>query len=292
MGIIDFRAIIPISKALNAARTPPPGMESVAGYGERYHMPPSESLVMTPDELVEKLDSRGVDHMVLRGSGVTNEELADYVSKYPGRLSGIASVSPREGLRGALQSIRRSHSLGFRIVGIRPFLDQLTSCDRLYYPIYAVCAELGMAVATHTSFHYGQGLKLDHSRPLYLDEVANDFPELRIIANHGGWPWVAEMVAVAWKNENIYIELSAQPARHMSKEGSGWESIFNYGSGPLRSRLLWGSSSPYLDFEKHLGETRRLPFRNDTVDRMLTDNPRQLLGSLGVDIVAHGTRSS
>lgn len=150
--------------------------------------------------------------------------------------------------------------------------------------MYATCAELGMAVVIHTSFNFGRGLKLDFGRPLHLDQVAIDFPELTIVASHGGWPWVAEMVAVAWHNDNVYIELSAHRAKYMAKEGSGWDYLFNYGGGPLRSRLLWGSTSPYLDLEQQLSETRELPLCGEALSKMLDANPYELLSRIGVEV--------
>lgn len=279
-GVIDFRAFVPLPQCMKAFMTPP-----LDKYAEKYHLSPDD-VKMAPKELVARLDSCGIDHMVLSGPGMTNEDVADYVQSQPGRLSGIASISPSSGLSEAVREVRRSHSLGLRLVSLRPLLDGFRASDKRYYPVYAACAELGMAAVIHTSFNFGRGLKLDFGRPLHLDEVAIDFPELTIVASHGGWPWVSELVAVAWHNENVYIEVSAHRAKHMAKEGSGWDSLFNYGSGPIKSRLLWGSTSPVMDLERQLSETRELPLSEQALSNMFDANPRELLARLGVEVTS------
>lgn len=285
VGVIDFRAFVPLRQCMEAIVSPPPELAGAVGrYAEKYHLPSAQELILTPQELVTRLNACGVDHMVLGGVGTTNDDLADYVRCEPGRLSGIASAPLGLGISEAVREVRRSYSLGYRLVGIRPFMDGHRASDRRYYPVYATCAELGMAVVIHTSFNFGRGLKLDYGRPLHLDDVATDFPELAIVASHAGWPWVEEMVAVAWHHENVYIELSGHRAKHMAKEGSGWSSLFNYGSGPLRSRLVWGSGSPIINLETQLSETRDLPFHPDALPRILNANPRELLSRVGVEV--------
>lgn len=277
--VIDFRGYVPLRQCIDTIVSPPP---ELGRYVEKYHLDSAHDLVMSPNELVELLDEVGIAHMVLAGLGTDNEDLAKFFQAAPRRLSGIAYITPQRGLVEAVHEVRRSYDMGFRLVGLGPYRDRLRASDRQYYPIYSVCAELGMGVVIHTSFNFGRGLMLDHGRPLHLDQVATDFAELPIIASHGGWPWVLEMIAVAWHHENIYIELSAHSAKHMSKPGSGWEPIFNYGSGPLRTRLLWGSTYPAFDLGTQLAETRQLPFLPRALTQMLTETPRELLKKIGV----------
>lgn len=285
-GIIDFRGIIPVRSSLENFLAPSRDLGAALDrYAEKYHLASSAGeLEERPQGLAARMDKLGIDHMLLAGLGSSNDEIANYVEQYPGRFSGIADISPRIGLREVVNEIQRVYSMGFRVVGLRPFVDGLRSSDRQYYPVYSMCAELHMAVIIHTSFNFGRGLKLDFGRPLHLDDVATDFPELTIIASHAGWPWVPEMIAVAWHHDNIYLELSGQRAKHMAKDGSGWEFIFNYGSGPLQSRLLWGSATPVLDLRQQLSETLKLPMNPEALSRMLSTNPRHLLTRLGIKL--------
>src|SRR5207245_2653930 len=81
--------------------------------------------------------------------------------------------------------------------------------DRHYYPFYAKCVELGILLSIHTSANWTSVAVNDLGHPRHLDPVARDFPELRIIMSHGGYPWVLEACLLAWKYENVYLELAA-----------------------------------------------------------------------------------
>ena len=77
-------------------------------------------------------------------------------------------------------------------------------------------------MAIHTSINFIANRKIDYGRPIYLDEVACDFPDLIIVANHGGWPWVNEMIAVAWKHPNVFIEMGGiSPNIYQNPEQAG-----------------------------------------------------------------------
>ena len=171
--------------------------------------------------------------------------------------------------------------MGMRLVGLGPYQDGLLANHRLYYPIYAKCCELGMAVVVHTSFNFGRGLRLDTGRPLHLDDVATDFPNLVIVASHGGWPWVPEMAAVAWRHENVYIEVSGHRNKYMVGPGSAWESLFYYGNGPLKEKIVWGSIWPYLDMERQVEEARQLPFKAEVQKLLFFDNAQRILKRCG-----------
>ena len=98
---------------------------------------------------------------------------------------------------------------GMRGVNLQPFAYRLKANDKRFYPLYQKCQELGVPVTIHASINFSNNRSIEFGRPLYLCEIACDFPELTIVANHGGWPWVAEAVAVAWKHSTVYIEIGA-----------------------------------------------------------------------------------
>jgi predicted TIM-barrel fold metal-dependent hydrolase len=96
---------------------------------------------------------------------------------------------------------------------IEPFLWRKPPTDRVYYPLFAKCVELDMAVQTQVG-QTGPMFPSETGRPIYIDEVALDFPELRIVCGHLGWPWHEEMIAVAWKHPNVFIDTSAHYPKH------------------------------------------------------------------------------
>src|SRR5436309_3423813 len=105
---------------------------------------------------------------------------------------------------------------GLRGLAMAAFRERLPANDRRYYPLYAKCVELGIPVRLYTSMSYATDRPYDLGHPRYLDDVAVDFPELTIIAGLGGWPWVNEMVALARRHPNLYIDTSAHRPRHIA----------------------------------------------------------------------------
>jgi len=128
--------------------------------------------------------------------------------------------------------------LGMKALCLEPWLHKIHSNDKLYYPIYAKCVELDIPVWIHSSLNFVPQLKMDFGRPLYLDEVAGHFPELKIVAGHGGWPWVNELMAVLWRHDNVFMDISAIHPAYMTKPGSGWESLLCYGNSLLQETTL------------------------------------------------------
>src|SRR5438128_11870804 len=89
--------------------------------------------------------------------------------------------------------------------------------DRRYYPLYAKCVELGIPLSIHTSANWTSVAVNDLGHPRHLDPVARDFPELRIIMSHGGYPWVLAACLLAWKYDNVYLALAAHRPKHLAE---------------------------------------------------------------------------
>ncbi|MBW1849585.1 MAG: amidohydrolase [Deltaproteobacteria bacterium] len=161
---------------------------------------------------------------------------------------------------------------------IEPWLHKLRSNDKLYYPIYAKCIELDIPVWIHSSINYVPQLTMDFGRPIYLDEVAGHFPELKIIAGHGGWPWVDEMMALLWRHSNVYTDISAIRPKYLDTPGTGWASIIRYGNSLLQDKILFGTAWPAQQFKESIEEIKVLPLKEEVKDKWLGGNAKQLLG--------------
>jgi hypothetical protein len=137
--------------------------------------------------------------------------------------------------------------------------------------------ELNIPVTIHCSINFTVNRTIDYGRPLYLDEVACDFPDLKIIANHGGWPWVTEMVAVAWKHPNVYIEIGAVSPKYIGTPGTGWESLMVYGNSLLQDRVLFATDN-MLPHQRCVEEIKALSLKTDVKEKWLGLNALNLLG--------------
>ena len=169
-------------------------------------LPNIKKMTSTTDEFVKLLDTMGVEKAVIFNldeetpsgiAGLPNDYYADIVKKHPDKFVGFAGIDPLKRMK-AVREIRRSYDLGLRGVAVRPFMFGIPPHHAKMYPIYSTCVELDIPIWFHLSINYSTN-NMEVERPIYLDIVAQDFPELKIIAGHGGWPWVNELVAVAWR---------------------------------------------------------------------------------------------
>lgn len=284
--IVDFRFTPPTPEGLPRYARPAPHMKGYAeAYGERVFG--ARSLEpMAPDAFVKWLDAQGVDKVLLKcsdtettlGAKYPMDRLHDFVKGYPDRLLGTAGVDPHKGMRAVRELEDAVRRFGFKAVNLNPFELRLHANDKKLYPIYSKCVELDVPVLLHTSFNLTREIPLDFGRPLHLDEVAADFPELRIVAVHGGWPWVLEMIAICWKYPNVYIEISGTMPKYIMTPGTGWDPLLVYGNGLLQDRLLWGSNWPMIEPKESMEWIRKFPLKEDVKDKWLGGNAARLLG--------------
>jgi hypothetical protein len=132
---------------------------------------------------------------------------------------------------------------------------------------------------SHTSMNYATDRSMDLGRPVYLDEVACDFPELTIIAGLGGWPWVPELVGLARRHQNIYIDLAAHRPKYIGNPGSGFETLLQFGNTVLQDRILFASSwmNLAMPMKQIIQETEELT-RNETVKhKWMYENAARIL---------------
>jgi uncharacterized protein len=175
-----------------------------------------------------------------QGPLISNDEVAAVVTLRPDRFTGIASANlyrPMEAVRELRRCVR---DLGFRGLRVLPWLWNLPPNDRRYYPLYAECVELGVPVCLQVG-HTGPMCPSEPGRPIpYVDEVALDFPELTIVGGHIGYPWTVEMIALATKYPNVYIDTSAYKANRYPSE------LVEYIRRNGRRKVLFGSNYPML----------------------------------------------
>jgi predicted TIM-barrel fold metal-dependent hydrolase len=172
------------------------------------------------------------------GTLITNDDVATLVEKHPDRFVGIASVDLYRPLQAVRELRRCVRELGFGGLRIAPWLWDLPPDDRRYYPLYAECCELDVPFSLQVG-HTGPLCPSEPGRPIpYLDRVALEFPELTIVGGHTGYPWTAEMVSLATKYPNVYIDTSAYTASRYPQE------LVDFLRGHGRRKVLFGSNHP------------------------------------------------
>jgi hypothetical protein len=171
----------------------------------------------------------------------------------------------------AVRELRRAvNELGFKALRIMPWIWGLPPNHRLYYPLYAECVELGIPFMTQVG-HTGPMRSSEAGRPIpYLDDVALDFPDLTIVAGHIGYPWTIEMIALATKYPNVYIDTSAYAAHRYPRE------LVEYMRGHGRRKVLFGSDYPMLTATKALRHLDSLDLDQEATELFLHGNADRL----------------
>ncbi|MFE9808275.1 amidohydrolase family protein [Streptomyces sp. NPDC005548] len=205
-----------------------------------------------------------------QGALTDNDELAAFVARSGGRLRGVAGVDLTRPVAAVRELRRAVGELGFVALRIVPWLWQLPPTDRLYYPLYAACVELGVPFCTQVG-HTGPMRPSETGRPIpYIDQVALDFPELTIVCGHIGYPWTTEMIAVADKHPGVYIDTSAYTTRRYPPE------LVDYLRGRGRRKVLFGSNYPMITPARALEHLAELDLDEETTALFLSGNARRV----------------
>jgi len=236
----------------------------------------------TPDELIKEYDSCGIEKMIVLGwdaetgshlPRVPNELVSSYVAHYPERLIGFASVDPLKG-SSAIKELEHSiKDLNLKGLKLHPIAQTFYPHENKFYTLYEKCVELDIPIIFHTgTTGWGRGLpggggaKLDYANPIYLDNVAADFPRLRIIMAHQAFPWVTEQLAVAMHKSNVFIDLSGWSPKR-------FEPVFvMYMSKLIPHKFMFGTDYPFLRPAKWLAAFDDLGLDEKVRNQILRDN--------------------
>jgi uncharacterized protein len=210
---------------------------------------------------------------------VPNDFIAECVERYPETFLGFAGVDPRKGAPAVAELRRAVSGLGLRGLKLHPSAQGFAPNDPSCYPLYEAAVELGVPILFHTGttglgagMPGGGGIKLGYSRPVLLDDVAADFPDLQIIAAHPSVPWQDEMLAVAQHKTNIWLDLSGWSPRLWAPALR--DAVF----GPLQDRVLFGTDYPFISVAKWRRSFAAYEPSAELEDKVLRANAARLLG--------------
>ena len=208
------------------------------------------------------------------------EMVADVVNKYPKRFKGLAGIDPTEGMDGVRKLESAIRELGFVGAHVYPHWFEMAPHHRKYYPFYAKCVELDIPIQMqvgHCLLYSRERPLRSVGRPITLDTIACDFPELKIIGIHTGWPWVEEMISVAWKHPNVYIGSDAYAPKYWKREFVHF--INSWG----QDKVLFGTDFPIIDFERATREIHELRLNKESEQKLLWKNTLRVYGVKALD---------
>ncbi len=221
---------------------------------------------------VDAMDKGGVQKGLLcgwwgpQGALISNDEVAAIVRKYPDRFTGIASANLYRPMEAVRELRRYVTDNGFRGLRIVQWLWELPATDRRYYPLFAECVNLNIPVCLQVG-HTGPLCPSEPGRPIpYIDVVAIEFAELKIVCGHIGYPWTSEMIAVATKHPNVFIDTSAYTAKRYPPE------LVTYMKTNGRKKVLFGTNYPMITPAKCLEDLDSLGLDDEGKELFLHGN--------------------
>jgi predicted TIM-barrel fold metal-dependent hydrolase len=250
-------------------------------YGVEYTVKTDEEMARDFSELDLKAILIGWDTQSVSGGDTsnTNDEVARLIKKFPDVfIGGWAMIDPWKG-KAAIKELERCvKELGLMGLKFQQALQAFFPNDHRFYPLYEKCVELKIPVSFHTGttgagagMLGGGGIRLKYSRPIYIDDIAADFPELTIVMIHPAWPWHEEQIAVLLHKGNVYADLSGWAPKYFP------EAIRKEVNGRLQDKFMYGSDYPEIPPKRWLQEFESGGYKPEVIEKVLYKNAQRIL---------------
>ena len=278
MTAIDFRVRPPYGSFLKAV--PYLNLTRTEFVCQRMGMHLPEAARQGSVELmIQEMDEAGIEKAVIPARKTTpsygmvdNADVQHFIDLDPKRFLGFMGVDPLEGSR-ALEEIEQlavHGSFTGVIMEVGMLSRPLYADDKVISPVYDLCQNHGIPVILMNGANAGPDVS--YSNPLAVDHVAAAFPNLKLIISHGGWPWVTEMLHVAWRRSNVYVS----PDMYMVNF-PGWHDYVIAANYTLRDRFLFGTAYPFVPFKEGIEFFTKCGILEDRLGDLLYHNAARLL---------------
>jgi len=255
-----------------------------------------ESAFVGEETFIAGLRASGVKAMMMSPMGwaKANRDLAqiremhDYMGHlkkiYPDTVLGCwGDIDPRLGYRGARELERCIKDAGMLGIYTGAILTGIPVNNKMYWPLYGVCAEAGVPVKLSVGMTAigqgkpgGGGIRLSHENPIpYVDDVAIQFPDLTIIAAHCAWPFHNEMTAVMIHKSNVYNELHGWSPKYFPAE------LKREINGRLQDRFMFGSDHPWFSYDRLFHDWETEGYKPEILEKVYYRNAQRIFGLTG-----------
>ena len=222
------------------------------------------------DEMVRMMEAADITRGILTIDAADPKPFADIAAQYPGRFLLSAVVDPMQGMATVRSIDRLVKEYDVRLIRMVPFLFNRPPNDKVCYPIYAKCIELGVAVSVNTGIP-GPPMPAEPQRPLYLDEVCLFYPDLVLIMAHGADPWWGEAMRLLLKYPNLYMMTSAYLPKYLPAE------LIQFMNTRGQDKIMFATDFPFLPFDRAVETAKALPFRPGVLQKYLRDNAARVV---------------
>lgn len=210
---------------------------------------------------------------------ISNEEIAEEAAQHRDALIPFASVDPLRGRMGAREVRRLVKEYGVRGFKFHPSSQEFYPNDRMAYHVYEAIEECQVPAIFHSGqtgvgagMAGGGGVRLKYSDPIYLDDVAVDFPNMSIVIAHPSFPWQENALAVATHKPKVYIDLSGWSPKYFPPI------LVQYANGLLKRKMLFGSDFPVITPDRWLQDFDQIGIKPEVRPLIMKENAIRLLG--------------
>lgn len=240
------------------------------------------------DEMVQEYKQAGISKALLLGwdaetatrrKGISNDQIAQWVAAHPDLFVGVASVDPHKGAKAVEELDRAVRKLGLRGLKVHPQVQAFRPDDPAFRPLWKKVNELKLPVVVHTGTSGlgagspgGDGIHLDYSRPIYIDSVAADFPDITFLCAHAGWPWHEELLAMCMHKSNVFLDMSGWLPKYLP------ESVLRYANSRLSDKVIFGTDYPFFDLQRCLDSLKDVSWKDGVLDKILWGNAARIFG--------------
>jgi predicted TIM-barrel fold metal-dependent hydrolase len=224
---------------------------------------------------IKTMDDGGIEKALISswhgptGELISNSEVFDWIQQYPDRLHGLASVDLTYPMK-AIDSLNKSiNDYGFKGLRIVQWLWDKPCSHPLYYPLFAECVRLDIPVCLQVGLT-GPLCSSETGRPLHIERIALDFPDLKIVCGHIGYPWQQEMIAIATKFTNVYIDTSAYKSKRYPIE------LVSYIKSNGKQKVMFGTNYPMITPKDCLEEIESLEIPDPILEQFLSSNAKSV----------------
>lgn len=259
------------------AQPAPPGVFTspiFAPLVERAHAGERVLLAGSPQKIVAAMDEAGIAKLLLCAWRlpdrwlITNAQIADIVAAFPERFVGVAAANLDD--PDASDELEALAARGFKALRIVPWAWNRPPNHPSYRPLLEKCAALGIPFCTQVG-HAGPRMASEPGRPIpYIDEIALAHPTLKIVGGHIGYPWTDEMISLAWKYDNVFIDTSAYLPRYYPPQLIAF--MNSYG----QDKVLFGTNFPMLSLRDCMEQAQALKISDDARRKFLFENARRV----------------
>lgn len=241
---------------------------------ESYIRAKAEANTPSLEEFISNNRAIGIQWGITNSPDNDNLKTSELIKQFPDDLKGFIFLKEREPMPMVRELEQAVCDYGLHALYITPFRMKCPADDRRLYPVYSKLIELDIPVHFHCSMSAGTDVPYDIGHPRHIDQVAMDFPDLRIMASVGGFPWVNEFLTLPIRHKNLYVNFETHQPEDLIRTGSGMESLLYYSSRVFPDKICFASNWTALgiSLEETIVQAGKLPLSEEHLNMLLFEN--------------------